>query len=162
MVKTVEFNTKRSNPFYGMKNTLELYQSASKGMKPTVSKLEAAWSECKSTEQLSVLVAVLFFVGDVTSRQHNIFDGKVVEGKISVGGINVGKAECKDMDVFVGIRPEGFEIVEKSSFKLTVYQVETIGRDTTLLVKQNKDDTIQIRILSLHLCYPNNYNMSCI
>jgi multiple sugar transport system ATP-binding protein len=77
----------------------------------------------------------------------NIFDGVVKEGKIFVGGINVGKAECKDMDVFVGIRPEGFEVVERSSFKLHVYQVETIGRDTTLLVKQNENDESTQRII---------------
>jgi len=80
MIKQVEFNTKDSNPFYGMKNTLELYQSASKGMTPTTSKLEAAWNECENKEQLATLVTVLFFVGDVTNRQHNIFDGKVDGG----------------------------------------------------------------------------------
>lgn len=80
MIKQVEFNTKASNPFYGMKNTLEVYQSASKGMNPTTSKLEAAWNECKTKEQIAVLFTVLFFVGDVTNRQHNIFDGKVDGG----------------------------------------------------------------------------------
>lgn len=80
MIKQVEFNTKASNPFYGMKNTLELYQSASKGLTPTVSKLEAAWNECNTKEKLAVLFTVLFFVGDVTNRQHNVFDGKVDGG----------------------------------------------------------------------------------
>lgn len=80
MIKQVEFNNKQSNPFYGMSNTLDIYQSASKGVNPSVSKLESAWKECKNKEQLAVLFSVLFFVGDVTNRQHNIFDGKVDGG----------------------------------------------------------------------------------
>lgn len=80
MVTQVEFNTKGSNPFYGMQNTLEVYQSASKGTVPTASKLESAWKECDTQEKLAVLFTVLFFVGDVTNRQHNIFDGKVDGG----------------------------------------------------------------------------------
>lgn len=80
MVTQVEFNTKGSNPFYGMQNTLDLYQSASKGLTPTVSKLEAAWNECDTQEKLAVLFSVMFFIGDVTNRQHNIFDGKVDGG----------------------------------------------------------------------------------
>jgi hypothetical protein len=80
MVTQVEFNTKGSNPFYGMQNTLDLYQSASKGLTPTPSKLEAAWNECDTQEKLAVLFSVMFFIGDVTNRQHNIFDGKVDGG----------------------------------------------------------------------------------
>lgn len=43
-------------------------------------KLEAAWNESKNSEQKSVLFAVLFSIGDVTGRQHNIFEGKVDSG----------------------------------------------------------------------------------
>jgi len=77
----------------------------------------------------------------------NIFDGQVKEGDIIVGGIKVGKAECKDMNVAVGIRPEGFEVDEKGKFALHVYQVETIGRDTTLIVKQDENDTESQRVI---------------
>lgn len=86
----VEFNTKNGNPFYGMRNTLEVYQDASKGVSIPKAKLQKAWDECKTTEQLSVFMAVLFFVGDVTNRQHNIFDGKVD------GGGNAQRAVFRD------------------------------------------------------------------
>lgn len=79
MVKQVEFNTKNENPFYGMSNTLRLYQEGSKG-NVTTSMLEAAWKECKDENQLSVLISILFSIGDITARQHNIFDGKVESG----------------------------------------------------------------------------------
>lgn len=80
MITKVEFNGRNSNPFYGMKNTLEIYQKASKGVNPSASQLQAAWNEADTNEKLAVLFSVLFFVGDVTNRQHNIFDGKVDNG----------------------------------------------------------------------------------
>lgn len=76
----VEFGSKNQNPFYGMKNTLELFQTASKGAKPSVSNMSAAWNEADTDEKKALLVSILFFVGDVTSRQHNLFGGKVDGG----------------------------------------------------------------------------------
>lgn len=76
----VEFNKKSTNQFYGMRNTLDIYQNASKGMSVSKSVLESAWQEAKTTEQKAVLFSVLFFVGDVVGRQHNIFDGKIDGG----------------------------------------------------------------------------------
>jgi multiple sugar transport system ATP-binding protein len=38
-------------------------------------------------------------------------------------------------EVFVGIRPEGFTYVEKGVLDAEVFLVETIGRDTTLIIK---------------------------
>ena len=69
----------------------------------------------------------------------NIFDGTIKAGKIMLNDVVLGKTKAKDMDVVVGIRPEGFKVVKESNFELPVYQVETIGRDTTLLVKYQED-----------------------
>lgn len=76
----VEFNGRTVNPFYGMQNTLDIYQNASKGNQVTISKLKAAKSECKTDEQLALLFCVLFFVGDVSNRQHNLLNIKVENG----------------------------------------------------------------------------------
>lgn len=78
MVK-VEFNKRQANPFYGMSNTLVIFQNASKGQS-VKSKLQPAWAEADTTEKKALLMTVLFSVGDVTSRQHNIFEGKVDNG----------------------------------------------------------------------------------
>ena len=69
----------------------------------------------------------------------NIFEGEVKGGKVMLNGVEITKLKVPDMNVVVGIRPEGFKVVEKSDFQLPVYQVETIGRDTTLLVKLNDE-----------------------
>lgn len=64
----------------------------------------------------------------------NVFDGQIKAGKILIGDANVGTTKAKAQDVAVGIRPEGFKIVEKSSLHVEVEFVETIGRDTTLII----------------------------
>lgn len=78
-MKQVEFNSKSENPFYGMSNTLSLFQNGSKGS-VSLSMLEAAWKECKDENQKAVLISVLFSIGDITARQHNIFEAKVESG----------------------------------------------------------------------------------
>lgn len=77
----------------------------------------------------------------------NIFNGSVKGGKVMLNGVAITKLKLEDRDVVVGIRPEGFRYVEESKFKLPVYQVETIGRDTTLLVKlPDNDETYRVII----------------
>lgn len=65
----------------------------------------------------------------------NIIQGTIKNKKVLINDVAIAKAKSDDLDILVGIRPEGFKVVEKSDFKLAAYQVETIGRDTTLLVK---------------------------
>ena len=78
----------------------------------------------------------LFVAKFLGNPQINVFDGEVKKGKIYVEGMEVEKTDLPDQNVTVGIRPEGF-IVDKSnkaplSFKVDL--VETIGRDTTLII----------------------------
>jgi hypothetical protein len=73
-------NNKNANPFYGMGNTLEIYQKATKGVSVSKSTLDGAWREANTDEKKGVLLTVLFHVGDVTNRTHNIFGSKVDNG----------------------------------------------------------------------------------
>jgi multiple sugar transport system ATP-binding protein len=66
----------------------------------------------------------------------NIFDGRIENGRLMIGDANIAKYDADDQEVKIGIRPEGFRIVERSSFKVTVDLVETIGRDTTLIIEK--------------------------
>jgi multiple sugar transport system ATP-binding protein len=65
----------------------------------------------------------------------NLFNGRIEDGKIMLGDANVGQLKTKDQEVIVGIRPEGFTVTERSSFQVEVDMVETIGRDTTLIIE---------------------------
>ena len=67
----VEFNKKNENPFYGLKNCLNLFQS---NANINFSTIDAAWNEVKNdSEKVKMFYSLCFSIGDVTNRQHNIF-----------------------------------------------------------------------------------------
>ncbi|MBQ9731108.1 MAG: ABC transporter ATP-binding protein [Bacilli bacterium] len=65
----------------------------------------------------------------------NMFNGRVKGGKLYIGDDCIMKLETKvaDQDVFVGIRPEGFVVDEKGKFNAKVEQIETLGRDISII-----------------------------
>lgn len=78
----------------------------------------------------------------------NIFDGKVQGKKIMLNDFVVGKTDAKDTDCLIGIRPEGFIVADgKADVKLNVVMVETIGRDTTLIVENPNDSSQTFRAI---------------
>jgi len=75
----VELNKKNDNPFYGLKHTLKLLQATSGTVSEYV--INDAWLECKSRKEFRELFfSILFCIGDITNRQHNIFGKKKVDG----------------------------------------------------------------------------------
>ena len=73
MVEVQLTKSKNDNPFYGMKSTLRLFQNV--GNDISVDMLNSAYAEAKTKAQKDLFFSLLFSIGDVTSRQHNIFDG---------------------------------------------------------------------------------------
>lgn len=70
----IELNKSNDNPFYGLKNCLKLFQSV--GNTIDASLLDACWSEVKENkEHKQMFFSLLFSIGDITARQHNIFKG---------------------------------------------------------------------------------------
>ncbi len=64
----------------------------------------------------------------------NVFDGKVVGGKLFLGEdavLDVGGVE--DKEVFVGIRPEGFIVSDNGCMFCNVSNVEVMGRDSSIV-----------------------------
>lgn len=70
----VKINNSNKNPFYGMRNCLHLMQSAGGSITDTM--LSDAYKECKTKEQKDMFYSLVFSIGDITARQHNIFKGK--------------------------------------------------------------------------------------
>lgn len=67
----VELNTKTANPFYGLRNCLALYQKPESVNKNV---LDNAWKEVsEDKERREMFFSLLFSIGDITARQHNIF-----------------------------------------------------------------------------------------
>ena len=75
---TVELNKKNENPFYGCSNCLRLIEQSAGNV--TYSMLDAAWREvAQDLEKKKMFFSILFSIGDITGRQHNIFGKKKVD-----------------------------------------------------------------------------------
>lgn len=78
MVK-VEFNKKQENPFYKLQHCLSIFQ----GTSITEGLLDQAWLEVRDDKiKKEMFYSLLFSIGDITNREHNIFHNK----KIDSGG----------------------------------------------------------------------------
>lgn len=72
----VKLNKSNDNPFYGLRNCLKLQQASTDNV-ITFETLNNAWNEVKdSKEKRELFFSILFSIGDITNRQHNIFKGK--------------------------------------------------------------------------------------
>jgi hypothetical protein len=70
----VKLNKSNDNPFYGLRNCLKLFQSV--GNTIDASLLDACWSEVRGNKEYKqMFFSLLFSIGDITARQHNIFKG---------------------------------------------------------------------------------------
>lgn len=75
----VEFNKKQENPFYKLQHCLSIFQ----GTSITEGLLDQAWFEVRDDKiKKEMFYSLLFSIGDITNREHNIFHNK----KIDSGG----------------------------------------------------------------------------
>ena len=79
----------------------------------------------------------------------NFFKGEVKGGELFIGGEMVLKLEKKvpDQEVTVGIRPEGFEVVKSGSFHLECTQIETMGRDISVIASHPESERPSVKII---------------
>lgn len=67
------------NPFYGKSALLHLMQQSTKKVGLQTA-LNNAWNECKNDKTLrEMFFVIVFSIGDITNRQHNIFGKKKVD-----------------------------------------------------------------------------------
>lgn len=76
----VELNNKETNPFSGLRNCLKIFNNGGQGITLSQDDLNKAWEEVKdSKEKKEMFFSLLFSLGDITTRQHNIFKGQKVD-----------------------------------------------------------------------------------
>ena len=64
----------------------------------------------------------------------NVLEGTVKNGKLTIGGETVLDVNgVADQDVYVGIRPEGFELAEDGVLACKLSNVEVMGRDVSVV-----------------------------
>lgn len=74
----VKLNNSNENPFYGMRNCLQLFNNLNGTI--TTSMLDSCYEEVKNDKaKKELFYSLLFAVGDITNRQHNIFKGMKID-----------------------------------------------------------------------------------
>ena len=79
----------------------------------------------------------------------NFFAGEVKGGELYIGGEKVLKLSkpVDDQPVTVGIRPEGFEVAKDGPFHLECTQIETMGRDISIIAKHADSERPSVKII---------------
>nr|DAQ75254.1 MAG TPA: cobalamin biosynthesis protein [Crassvirales sp.] len=71
----IKLNKSNNNPFYGLRNCLNLLNAGANG-RVEYTQLDNCWEEVKGNkEHREMFFSLLFSIGDITARQHNIFKG---------------------------------------------------------------------------------------
>ena len=64
----------------------------------------------------------------------NVFDGRVQGGKLLIGTDAVLDVKgVEDQDVYIGIRPEGFQLDDQGALRCKLSNVEVMGRDVSIV-----------------------------
>ena len=76
----------------------------------------------------------------------NVLKGKIENGNVFIGDECVLCTEgAEDQEVFIGIRPEGFELDENGSFSCKLKNIEVMGRDVSIVSYNENSVSEQIR-----------------
>ena len=76
----------------------------------------------------------------------NVFNGEVRNGKVYIGNDAVLDAPgVEDQEVFIGVRPEGFELAKDGALSCTLNSVEVMGRDVSVVSSNPEAHTPVIR-----------------
>lgn len=76
----------------------------------------------------------------------NVFHGEVKDGRLYIGEDNVCAVKgIANKPVWVGIRPEGFELDDNGTLSCSLTGVEVMGRDITVISNNAMSDSGAIR-----------------
>lgn len=113
MIKTAQQKAVAENPFYGMKATLNMGQQLPKlgdnvNSANVSSYLNAAWTECKGSKiKRELFFTILFSIGDIQNREHNIFRKKGIKN-VDGGGASARKTFLYGLDWVLRTIPNQF------------------------------------------------------
>ena len=78
----------------------------------------------------------------------NVFEGKVVDGKLMIGEETVlDVAGVPDQEVYAAVRPEGFELDENGPLTCNLTAVEVMGRDISVVCTHDQCENMAIRAI---------------
>ena len=78
----------------------------------------------------------------------NVFEGRVVDGKLMIGDEAVLDVPgVSDQEAFAAVRPEGFELEENGPFTCKLTAVEVMGRDISVVCSHENCENVAIRAI---------------
>ena len=77
----------------------------------------------------------------------NVFRGEIIKGQVYIGNDAIMPTTLKDQQVWVGIRPEGFEIAENGVLNAEISQIEVMGRDISIIAKNENSENPSFRVI---------------
>lgn len=80
----------------------------------------------------------LFVAKFLGTPQINVFNGYIKAKKIYIGKNVIGTTKLKDQNVYVAVRPEGFNVNPKGKFECKFDRVEIMGRDHSIVCHNNE------------------------
>ena len=77
----------------------------------------------------------------------NVFTGEIRNGGLMIGDEEVLRVsgDVRDQKVYIGIRPEGFELSDTGAFTVDMIRVEVMGRDTSVVSRHDAMTGVSIR-----------------
>jgi hypothetical protein len=124
-------NKKNENPFYGKQELLALYHGATVPLRELQVLLNRAAGSCKSKEDWQLLYVVIFNIGDITDRNHDLLLKTYGAKGLEKGGNSARKNFLYCLTWMVNNKPEQFYeflplIHEYTNFEnLFFYQLRT-------------------------------------
>jgi multiple sugar transport system ATP-binding protein len=80
----------------------------------------------------------------------NFFKGEIKDGAVLINGETVLTSidsSLENQEVVVGIRPEGFEVDPNGTFHVSVENIETLGRDISIVAKHVCSERPTVKII---------------
>lgn len=80
----------------------------------------------------------------------NFFQGAIKGNKLYIGDACILELKDKkldDQEVCIGIRPEGFEVVKDGDFVVEANNIETLGRDISIVATHEKSERPAVKII---------------
>ena len=77
----------------------------------------------------------------------NVFTGEIRNGGLMIGDEEVLRVsgDVRDQKVYIGIRPEGFELSDTGAYTVDMIRVEVMGRDTSVVSRHDAMTGVSIR-----------------
>ena len=77
----------------------------------------------------------------------NTFEGEIKDGHVWVGEEAIMPTTLADQKVWVGIRPEGFDVSQDGTFTVNIQNLEVMGRDISIIATHPNCQKPSLRII---------------